>query len=280
MAAVSPREHFPEPGRSGEPPGSPRSPWAPPSPGAAGCRADPAPLLLSQTLLAPFSARKTGYQGFVHLPRCLRPIAAAGACARRWPSAAGWDLGRGSRYRHPTPCGSSFGFDPGANRPAWSKTGLYTPVCSWGGQELWVLPGLPAGSPPRAGWGGWMLLEQDPPAWRMGSLLGKEHWGEQDRGLLLARVFCHTGQGPLRLARTAQGHPHPTTALRPHSSGQPPRTFLLPAVPSRPCVPSPGPACGRWSCGWQPPGTRGAWGLLPETGLNSLWLWLWLLGDK
>lgn len=105
----------------------------------------------------------------MHLPRCLHPIAAARACACSWTGTLGWDMGRGSCYQHPTPCVSSFGFDPGANPPAGSKTGSYTP-------GLWVLPGLPIG----------ML-----PALATGSPVGKEHWDEQDRGaLLLSRDFC------------------------------------------------------------------------------------------
>lgn len=46
--------------------------------------------------------------------------------------------------------------------------------------------------------GEWMLVEQDAPASRAWSLVGKEHWGEHYRGALL--VFHHAGQGPLRLA--------------------------------------------------------------------------------
>lgn len=128
-----------------------------------------------------------------------------------------------------------------------------------------------------------MLLEQDPRASRTGSLVGKKHWGQQDRrALLLSVIFCHTGQGPLRLARMAQGHVHPTTALCPRSSGQPPRTFMLPMVPCSAMHSLPG--LWSWEVGsclalWVPaPGTRGAMGLIAETGLNSLWLWL--LGDR
>lgn len=62
----------------------------------------------------------------------------------------------------------------------------------------------------------------------------------------------------------AQGHLHPSTALHPRSSGQPPWTFLLPAVPCLAMHPLPGPCLqevGSYLAPWVPAlRTRGAGG--------------------
>lgn len=49
---------------------------------------------------------------------------------------------------------------------------------------------------PWAGLGDQVLLEQDPPALRMGSLVGKEHWGEEDRGTSLLTRLSTLGRDP------------------------------------------------------------------------------------